>query len=114
MLQHWLNIAGLAFDFVGVLLLAYEWWIALKADERESQILRQERLRDQTMAMHRQNNPGYAAHERLNQDMTFNSRLHRAAEARGMRRGYFVLALVLIAAGFLLQIAGSWPYGFGI
>jgi hypothetical protein len=30
-----------------------------------------------------------------------------------MRRGWFVAAMVLIAGGFLFQILGSWPGGFG-
>jgi hypothetical protein len=29
MIQQWCNLAGLSFDFVGVLILAYEWWVAL-------------------------------------------------------------------------------------
>jgi len=110
MWHQWVNIAGLTFDFLGVILLSYEWWIALKADERESQIAEQEYFRESTMAMHRQNMPTADVLERMNKQMSFSSRQRRSAEARGMRRGYFVLAVVLIASGFVLQILGSLPF----
>ena len=109
MLHQWLNIAGLTFDFFGVLLLAYEWWIALKADEREAEIAARENMFKRSPMMPGRNDRTQAVFDHMDEQMRFNQQMQRTRSTLGMRRGWFVLALVLIAAGFLLQILGSWP-----
>ena len=108
-MHQWLNIAGLTFDFLGVILLSYEWWIALKADEREMAIAAQEQQMQRLREMRPDNGPNMQQIDRLREQMRFNDQMRRTHSALGMRRGWFVLALVLICGGFLLQIAGSWP-----
>ncbi len=108
-LHHWLNIAGLSLDFVGVLLLSYEWWIALKADEREMAIAQQERQMQRLREMRPETNPGFSQIDRLKDQMRFNDQIQRTRTALGMRRGWFAVALVMISGGFLLQILGSLP-----
>jgi len=43
-LAPFLNIAGLTLDFIGVMLLAIEWWTALSAERRESELRRRQEL----------------------------------------------------------------------
>ncbi len=109
MLHQWLNIAGLGFDFVGVLLLSYEWWIALKADEREIAIAKQEHQMQRLREMRAIDSPAFKQMDRLKDQMRFNEEIQRTRTALGMRRGWFIAALVLISGGFLLQILGSLP-----
>jgi hypothetical protein len=108
MLQ-WLNITGLGFDFFGVILLSYEWWIAMKSDEKETEIARREQMMESTMAMHRRDSPHQDVFDRMDKERRFSQRVQRATSARGMRRGYYIFALLLITSGFILQIIGSWP-----
>lgn len=111
MLQHWLNIIGLTFDFFGVLLLSYEWWIAMRAEERETEIAAQQARLKPSPMMPRNDNPNQAVFDHMNEQLRFNQQLQRIRAARGMRRGYYLLALGLISSGFLMQILGSWPGG---
>jgi hypothetical protein len=107
--QQWLNVAGLGLDFIGVVLLAFEWWTALKADAREAEIDDLERRIAPNPMMPRPSGAHQAVFDHMNAQQKAIARSRRAAGTRGMRRGWFALAMVLIAAGFLLQMAGSWP-----
>lgn len=108
--QPWLNFAGLWFDFVGIVLLAIEWRLALTAEAREAEIIaREERFRPRPFP----GRPDPAPHQEVFDDMRARrrvaERISRGVDARARRRSWFALALALIAFGFLLQIAGSAP-----
>ena len=114
MIQQWFNLAGLSFDFVGVIMLAYEWWIAHKADEQAAERAAfEQRIRPNPVMQQQmqQNNPHHQMHSYMQDNLRFQRSSTAAQTLRGMRRGWFVAALVLIATGFLLQILGSWPGG---
>ena len=117
MMQHWFNMAGLSLDFIGVIMLAYEWWIAHKAEQQAAeraafeQRIRPNPVRQQQMP---KNNPHQVMHDHMRETLQFQRQSMQAQMLRGMRRGWFTAALVLIAIGFLLQIVGSWPGGIGV
>jgi hypothetical protein len=116
MVQPWLNLAGLVFDFVGVIMLAYEWWIALSADRQAAERAAFEnRIRPNPMMQQQmqQANPHKPMHDYMREQLQFQRDQARTEGLRGMRRGWFTAAMVFIAAGFLLQILGSIPTGFG-
>lgn len=111
MIQQWFNLAGLSFDFVGVIMLAYEWWIALSAERAEAERAAFEhRMRPHPMMQQQQqSNPHQPVHDYMRENMRFQQQTLRAQGVRGMRRGWFTTAMAFIALGFLLQILGSWP-----
>jgi Flp pilus assembly protein TadB len=116
MIQQWFNVAGLCFDFIGVIMLAYEWWIALSAENKEAErAAMEQRLRPSPMFQQQQqaNNPHQPMHDHMREQLRFQQQSARAQAVRGLRRSWFVTALVLIALGFLLQILGSIPGGLG-
>ncbi len=114
MFQQWFNLAGLSFDFVGVIMLAYEWWIAL-SNERQlaAQADFERRIRPNPMMQQQmqQNNPHKPMHDYMRETLHQQREAMQAQSVRGMRRGWFTAAMVFIALGFLLQIVGSWPGG---
>jgi hypothetical protein len=115
MLQQWFNLAGLSFDFVGVVLLAYEWWIALSTEQLAAERAAFEnRIRPTPMMQQQmqQNNPHKPMHDYMQEQLRFHRESAAAQGVRGMRRSWFTSAMVLIATGFALQIMGSWPGGF--
>jgi hypothetical protein len=114
MVQQWFNVAGLGFDFVGVIMLAYEWWIALSADRQAAERAAFEnRIRPNPMMQQQmqQANPHKPMHDYMREQLQFQRDLAQAQGLRGMRRGWFTAAMAFIAFGFLLQIMGSWPGG---
>lgn len=109
MSQAWLNVIGLTFDFIGVVLLSYEWWIALSSERRESEILSREEMLKPNPMLPRSGLPQQAVFDFMNEQQRFRQRQARAAAARGARWQYYLTALLLVGLGFLLQVAGSWP-----
>jgi hypothetical protein len=111
MIQQWLNVAGLSLDFLGVIMLAYEWSIALSAENKEAERAAMEnRLRPSpAFQQHQANNPHQPMHDYMREQLRFQQQNARAQAVRGLRRSWFVTALVLIALGFMLQILGSIP-----
>ena len=105
----WLNILGLSFDFVGVILLAFEWWTALSAERQEAERLRRQAMLKPSPMMPRPGGPHQAVFDHMRDQRETYQQVARGEAVRGMRRGWFALAMVLISLGFLLQIAGSWP-----
>jgi hypothetical protein len=112
MTQLWLNLVGIALDFLGFMLLLREWWLAFFNEDRQMQMAEQlERMRSMRNMFPRapgERNP-YESLERVQDEQAIRRARteHRAAMAA--RKGTFVLATTLIVAGFLLQIVGSWP-----
>lgn len=114
MIQQWFNLAGLSFDFVGVLMLAYEWWIALSADRKAAERAAFEnRIRPNPVMQQQmqQGNPHQPMHDHMREQLKFQRDIAQAQGLRGMRQGWFVAAMIFIALGFLLQMLGSFPLG---
>ncbi len=105
----YLNIAGLTFDFLGVVLLGLEWHTALSAERQEAERLRRQAMLKPSPMMPRPGGPHQAVFDHMRDQRETFQQVQRGEAVRGMRRGWFMLAMVLIALGFLLQIAGSWP-----
>lgn len=105
----YLNIAGLTLDFLGVLLLGFEWWTALSAERREAERQRRQAMLRPSPMMPRPQGPHQAVFDHMREQREVYDQVARGEAVRGMRRGWFALAMVLISLGFLLQIAGSWP-----
>jgi hypothetical protein len=115
-MQQWLNMVGLSFDFVGVIMLAYEWWIALSNERRladEAEFERRIRPNPMMQQQMQQSNPHQPMHDHMRESLRLQREAQRAHGVRGMRRGWFTAAMAFIALGFLLQILGSWPNGLG-
>ncbi|MBX9591053.1 MAG: hypothetical protein K2X43_17325 [Hyphomonadaceae bacterium] len=112
MTQQWLTVVGLAFDFVGFMLLLREWWLAFfneaRQIEMEEQLERVRALRNLRPAQPGQRNP-FETLERVQDEAALRRTrtVHRAAMTQ--RKGTFLLATTLIVLGFMLQIAGAWP-----
>lgn len=110
-MQNWLNPLGLGFDFVGVLILAWEWWLALSADQREAAITEQQmRFRPHPMTPPLAGEH-QAVFDRMREDMRFRQMMERGHMTRSLRRAWFLTAFALMAVGFILQFLGSWPGG---
>lgn len=105
----YLNIAGLTCDFLGVVLLGLEWWTALSAERQEAERLRRQAMLKPNPMMPRPSGPHQAVFDHMREQRETFQQVQRGEAVRGMRRGWFMLAMALIAVGFLLQIAGSWP-----
>jgi hypothetical protein len=111
--QQWLSVAGLGLDLIGFALLLREWWIAFFNEGHQIEL---EEQRERMLALRNmrpapapgQQNP-FAAIERMQDEQAM--RKARAAHRSAMmaRKGTFILATVLVIAGYLLQIAGAWP-----
>jgi hypothetical protein len=108
-LGPYLNLAGLTLDFFGVVLLAIEWWTALSAERREAELRRRQEMLRPSPMMPRPGGPQQPVFDHMRQQREAYAEIQRGETTRGMRRSWFTLAMVLIAGGFLLQIAGSWP-----
>lgn len=112
MIQSWLTIGGLVFDFSGFALLLREWWLAFFNEglqiEAEEQLERARNVRSLRPASASQGDPFATLHKLQDDQAIRRARLaHKAAMAA--RRTTFALAATLIVVGFLLQLAGAWP-----
>jgi hypothetical protein len=117
MQQGWLQVSGLLMDFTGVMLLAYEWLVAYRAQRREEMVDEQGVRQLKTLAFAQANvrDERMAAHYRMVAERAQDRIREQGSEIRRqghiIRMPVFVVALLLIAGGFLLQVAGSWPGG---
>jgi uncharacterized membrane protein len=112
MTQQWLTVLGLTLDFAGFMLVLREWWLAFFNEKR--QIEMEERLeRMRAVRNLRPRAPGepnrFEHLERMQDDQAIRSArgIHRVAMAA--RRATFLLSVVLIVLGFVLQLVGAWP-----
>ena len=112
MTQQWLTVLGLALDFLGFMLLLREWWLAFFNEGRQMQLAEQLDRARATRDLRNRGMGGQNPFETLDR-MADESAIRKArAEHRGAlmaRRGVFLLASVLIVAGFVLQIVGAVP-----
>lgn len=109
MIQQWLNFAGLGFDFVGVIMLANEWRIAMNAERKEAEIREQEHRFRPNPNMPGIGGPHQAVYNYMREDREFRQRTMREGFARHVRQTWFTFAMALIAIGFFLQGLGSFP-----
>lgn len=99
------------------MLLAYEWFVAYRAQRPDEFVDEQgvRQLKTLAFAHSHVRDEQMAAHYRKVAERT-QDRIREQGSEIG-RQGLmiqlpvFVVALLLIAAGFLLQIAGTWPGG---
>jgi hypothetical protein len=109
MLQAWLNVIGLTLDFLGILLFSNEWWTAIRAERREAEIEARAALLKPSPMLPRPGGPQQAVFDWMRAQQEFRQRQARSAQARGARWHFYLAALILVALGFLFQLAGSWP-----
>lgn len=109
MIQQWLNFAGLGFDFVGVIMLANEWRIAMNAERQEAEIREREHRFRPRPNMPGMDGPHQDVFNHMREDREFLQRRMRGNLARHMRQKWFTFAMMLVATGFLLQGLGSFP-----
>src|SRR5215470_9623013 len=111
MLQTWLTIGGLGFDFAGFALLLREWWLAFFNERRqieaEENLERVRHLRSLRPAS--QGSDPFAALHRMQDDQAVRGARMAHKSAMAARRAVFIMAAAFIAVGFLLQVAGAWP-----
>jgi hypothetical protein len=112
MTQQWLTVLGLALDFTGFMLLLREWWLAFFNEGRQMQLAEQlDRMR--AIRNIRPRAPGevnpYETLERVQDEQAVRRARAEHRSALTARRGTFLVATVLIVAGFVLQIVGAWP-----
>jgi hypothetical protein len=85
---------------------------AQRRNQEAERAAMENRMRPSPMfQQHQANNPHQPMHDFMREQLRFQQQNARAQAVRGMRRSWFVSALVLIALGFLLQILGSIPGG---
>lgn len=107
MCQQWFSIAGLDFDIVGFLIIAFEcrhmFWreyekrqYELNADyQKYGAELRGEKYQDPR-----------------NGDYTMAKEFSKLVSKEGLyRRELFYVGVVLVVLGFVGQVLGSWPHG---
>src|SRR5262249_44658987 len=107
MCHQWLSIAGLAFDIVGFLMIAFEWHFMSQREnaERLNQIgADYERLGAELDGKKYQD-----PHEG---DSTMRREFQKLWRAdKRFRRRLFYPGVTLVVLGFVFQILGGWPYG---
>jgi hypothetical protein len=111
MLQSWLTVAGLTLDFAGFALLLREWWLAFFSEgrqiEAEEQMERMRHLR--SLRPPSSGTDPFAALHKIQDDAALRSARLAHKSAMAARRSVFLTAALLIAAGFVVQLAGAWP-----
>lgn len=107
---------GLIVEFMGVLLISWEWFAAQRQEATERAIEAQHAQAEASMA-HLQRvsspDPNMERHYAMTQDVRQRMTAGRVEEARrtygGMRKRAVALALLFVCAGFLIQLLGSSP-----
>jgi hypothetical protein len=112
MTQQWLTTLGIALDFAGFMLLLREWWLAFFNEGRQMELA--ERLdRMRAVRTLRPRAPGehspFERLERVQDESAIRTARAEHRNALATRRGVFLLATLLIVAGFVLQVVGAWP-----
>jgi len=98
---NWWSVTGNLFDLVGFLIVAGEWYIAMKL-QAEALQLKSEVTALQYIA-HSQNRPDLDRPDLAARIDAANSTLD------GWRSNLFLGGLILVVIGFALQVIGSWP-----
>jgi hypothetical protein len=107
--QAWLTLVGLTLDFLGILLFANEWWAALKAERVEAELEARKAMYKPNPMMPGSGNPSQAVFDWMREQQEARQRQSRAVQARTERWKFYLIALILVAFGFLFQLAGAVP-----
>lgn len=110
-LQPWINAIGLGLDFIGVLLLAQEWRIAVRSERAELELAAREVQRELPPSMPRPSGPHQDMFDYMNRRQRAGMKAQRARTTLSSRSGWFVASFLFIAVGFILQIVASIPLG---
>ena len=114
--QAWLQVIGLVVEFLGVVLISWEWFAAQRQEAAERAIETAHARGEQGMA-HLQRvqapNPTLQRHFEMSRDVQRRMTDARVADTRrvysGMRGRAVAFALLIITAGFVIQLLGAWP-----
>jgi hypothetical protein len=116
MSQAWLQVAGIIVEFIGVLLISWEWFTAQRQEQTERAIEAAHARQAENMAlMQRTGQPNPAMQRHFEMTGAAQSRMTAArieANRRsfgGLRTRAVAVALVFIVAGFALQLLAAWP-----
>ncbi len=116
MSQAWLQVFGLIIEFLGVLLISWEWFTAQRQEAAERELLKSQARTDESHAMMQRVQPAHPSMQRhleMTRDMGRRMTEARVGEVRrhfgGMRSRTVAFALLFVVAGFALQLLGSWP-----
>ena len=116
MTQAWLQAIGLVIEYLGVLLLAWEWFAARRQDRDEEEIASlQARLEEGRAGLERMQagNPQMQRHFEMTRDVDRRMTTARIAEARrrygGLRGRAVAVSLAFVTVGVLLQLMGTVP-----
>lgn len=114
MLQDWLQVAGIAIDLAGFVLLLREWWLAFFHESATIAFEQQRSWQQSLRHQHRSHAP-----DQLKAHLDASARIHDEMVERGAREQHlatlrsrkraFTLATVLIVLGALLQLVGALP-----
>lgn len=111
-----MQVIGLIVEFIGVLVLAWEWFAAQRQDAAERAITGQHARTEASMLQLQrvqQSNPAVERHFEMTRDAQRRMADLRVEETRrsygGMRVRAVATAVVLFVAGFVAQLLGSWP-----
>ena len=107
MCHQWLSIAGLAFDIVGFLMVAFEWHFMSQRDNAER--LNQIEMDYERSAAELDGRKYQDPHGGDSAMLRGFQKLWRADKR--FRRRLFYPGVTLVILGFAFQILGSWPYG---
>jgi hypothetical protein len=116
MSQAWVQVLGLVVEFLGVLVLAWEWFAARRQDLAVEALAEAEARREAGRAgleRLQADNPAMQRHFEMVRDMDRRRTAHEVDRARshygGLRARAVVMALLLVALGFGLQLLGTVP-----
>ena len=116
MSQAWLQVIGIIVEFIGVLLISWEWFTAQRQEAAERAIAAAHARQDESMARMQQlqpANPQMQRHFEMSRDMQRRMTETRVTETRrnftGMRTRTVAFAMLFIVAGFVCQLMGAWP-----
>jgi uncharacterized membrane protein len=107
MCNQWLSVAGLTFDVVGFLLIAFEWHLMFKREmhERLGRIV-------EDYAKSKAEAEGVRYRDPAAQDYTMWREFQKLiGKDKRLRQKLFYPGVVLVILGFILQVLGSWPGG---
>ena len=116
MAQPWLQVIGMIVEFIGVLLISWEWFAAKRQEAAERALEKTQSRSEESMAMMQRAqpaNPSMQRHLEMTRDMQRRMTETRVEATRasfgGMRARAVAFALCFIVAGFALQLLGAWP-----
>ena len=116
MSQGWLQVVGLAVEYIGVLLLAWEWFTARRQDMAERRVAEAQARREEASASLQRvqaDNQHMQRHFEMTRDVQRRMTARELETTRvsfgGLRVAAVAVSLLLVTLGFVLQMLGTWP-----